>query len=137
MTEKVVKRGYVKWTDEDGVFHKEPLADHPEMLTKAEPVEQLRAEEARRLNASAEEQVEEAKETRDEDFKETLAALKKAPDEVHTAAELVGNAPASAAEEPATSTPEERKQAETINEPLIETSHERALRELREETGGE
>ncbi len=86
--EKEVKRGYVKWTDEDGVFHKEPLADHPELLEDASPKEQLRAEEARRLNAAAEEAVAIDQEEADEAILDTLEALQDAPDNVLTAADL-------------------------------------------------
>ncbi len=108
--EKEVNRGYVKWTDEDGVFHKEPLADHPELLVKASPREQLAAEEAKRMNAAGEKEMQKTKEEGDELFLDTLADLKAAPEEVLTGTQLVsgefdaeGNAvtkPASAAEEP-------------------------------------
>lgn len=101
MTEKTVKRGYVRWEDENG-FHKEPLADHPELLASASPKEQLRAEEARRLNAAAEEYLEEAAESEEDAAKEALVELKKAPEDVLTADQLVDEeVPASGAEEPA------------------------------------
>lgn len=126
--EKIVKRGYVKWTDEDGVFHKEPLADHPELLAKASPTEQLRAEEVRRLNAAADEAVEEKKSDADADTKETLEALKSAPEEVLTAGQLTTEetAPASAAEEPVVS-----------EEAPVDADREAALAALREKTATE
>jgi len=129
MEEKVIKRGYVKWTDEDGVFHKEPLADHPELLAKADPAEQLRAEEVRRMNASAEEYVADIEDTRDEDLKEALVELKAAPEEVLTAAQLTDVAPDSGAEEDG----EKSEEVERLQEDA-DTDHEAALRELREKT---
>lgn len=114
--EKEIKRGYVKWTDSDGNFHKEPLADHPELLADASLKEQIQAEEAKRLNAAGEEAIQDDEHEAEKDQVETLAALKKAPDDVLTTGDLavvdhgdgVGRiepapevtAPASAAEEP-------------------------------------
>lgn len=83
MKDYVIKRGYVKWTDEDGVMHKEPLYEYPELLAKASTSEQIAAEEARRLNESAERAEPEAA-----DEEETLEALKSAPDDVKTVADL-------------------------------------------------
>jgi hypothetical protein len=51
---KVIVRGYVKWTDKDGVFHKEMLADHPDMLAKATEEQKAQAEEVVALHKSAE-----------------------------------------------------------------------------------
>lgn len=101
-TKKEVKRGYVKWTDEDGVFHKEPLVDHPELLEDASPEEQLIAEEVRRLNGQAEVEVMEAEEDNDQDLLDTLHALQGAPEDVLTAAQLTDEpeAPAAAPEDP-------------------------------------
>lgn len=98
MTDKVIKRGYVKWTDEDGVFHKEPLSDHPDMLKDASPQDQLAAEEVRRMNAAAEEMAEKPVE---DNTKEVLEELKAAPDDVLTAAALTEDEPLSAPEEDA------------------------------------
>lgn len=106
--EKEVKRGYVKWTDEDGVYHKEPLVDHPELLKAASPKEQLAAEEVRRLNEAAEES---EKPDEDAEILETLDELKKAPDEVLVAADL------------------DETESEPSNEPL-----DPKLQELREKT---
>lgn len=128
--EKTVKRGYVRWTDENGVFHKEPLANHPDLLASASPQEQLRAEEARRLNAAAEEAAAEVSESEEKDLKDTLAALKAAPEEVHTAAQLVEEEPASAASEPVS-----EDSALPSDEP-IDSEHQAALDELREKTAG-
>lgn len=85
---KEIKRGYVKWTDEDGTFHKEPLADHPELLNSASPKEQLQAEEVRRLNDHGEEVLEKQKDEGDANYRATTAALKKADDDVLTAGDL-------------------------------------------------
>lgn len=84
--EKVIKRGYVKWEDENG-FHKEPLSDHPELLVRASAEDQLRAEEVKRLNAAAEEKEEQVEDNHD--VEDTLKALKAAPEDVLTAAQLV------------------------------------------------
>lgn len=112
MTDKEVKRGYVKWTDDDGVFHKEPLINHPELLAKASPAEQLAAEEVRRLNASAEEDVEEDKEEANENIEEVLEDLKKAPEDVLTASQLINqDIPASGAEEVDEDTSPEHQEA--------------------------
>lgn len=69
--EKEVKRGYVKWTDEDGVFHKEPLYDHPELLAKASDNEKEYARQLKEMNnpeetpeVPVEEEVEEIPELR-------------------------------------------------------------------------
>ena len=101
--EKVIVRGYVKWTDKDGVFHKEALVDHPELLAKASSEEQLAAEEVRRLNAAGEEYYATREEENDDELKETLVELKKAPEDVLTAAELDdgGEAPQPAAHDEA------------------------------------
>lgn len=106
--EKEVKRGYVKWVDEDGVFHKEPLVDHPQLLKNASPREQLAAEEAKRMNAAVETVEEDSEEAQDELFLDTLADLKAAPADVLTASQLEvteETKPASAVEEPAMKTP--------------------------------
>lgn len=129
--EKVVSRGYVKWTDEDGVFHKEPLYKHEDMLAKASPAEKLAAEEVRRLNAAAEEFYADRDEDVNEDLLDTLDALKEAPEDIHTAAELVAeldeaeSAPLSGAEEPA---------AKTEDKKPVDKEHDQGLEELREET---
>lgn len=86
---KEIRRGYVKWTDEDGVFHKEPLHEHPELLAQASAAEQIAAEEARRLNEAAEEYLESRDDHVEEDQLNTLEALQEAPDDVLTASELV------------------------------------------------
>lgn len=87
-TEVAIRRGYVKWTSPDGVFHKEPLVDHPDLLATASAREQLQAEEARRLNESAE-LAELSDEVAEEvAIKETLEELKAAPDDILTAAQL-------------------------------------------------
>jgi len=135
---KEVKRGYVKWTDENGVFHKEPLVDHPELLAKASPEEQLAAEEARRLNAAAEEFLADREEDGEEAIVEALADLKAAPEEVLTASQLTEEAPMSGAEDPG----EKSGQVETLQEPAATdpndqenvSEHDRALAELREAT---
>ena len=130
MTDKVIRRGYVKWTDDDGVFHKEPLADHPELLTSATPEQQLEAEEVRRLNAAGEEALRAQDDAHIDDIAETLIALKAAPEEVLTAAELPDSeAPASAPEEPKTGTPV----APVGITPEAE-AHDAALTELRDST---
>lgn len=98
MTEKVIKRGYVKWEDENG-YHKEPLADHPELLKDASPKEQLAAEEARRLNEAAVEYLEAQEEEGENRYEEALEELKAAPEDVLTAAQLTEEAPAAAPEE--------------------------------------
>lgn len=143
-TQKEVKRGYVKWYDTDGVFHKEPLADHPELLKDASPREQLAAEEAKRMNAAGEREVEETKEEGDQLYLDTLADLKAAPEEVLTGIQLVtgefdaeGNTitkPASAAEEPIAtpnfdSSPMNRQPNSNESD-----EHETALKELRAAT---
>ncbi|RZK45219.1 MAG: hypothetical protein EOO61_00755 [Hymenobacter sp.] len=123
MTEKVIKRGYVKWEDENG-FHKEPLSDHPELLAKASPREQLYAEEVKRQNTQAEQLVAENEDDAEQDTKDTLEALKAAPEEIVSATQLTAEEPAAAPEEPA------------IVETPVEDSDDReaALRELREKT---
>lgn len=85
---KVIKRGYVKWVDEKGVRHKEPLYKHPELLKDASPEEQLAAEEARRLNEAAEKTLEARDSERGGEVLEVLEALKEAPADVLIAAEL-------------------------------------------------
>lgn len=45
--DKVIQRGYVKWIDKEGVFHKEPLFKHPEMLAKATDEQKVAAEEVK------------------------------------------------------------------------------------------
>lgn len=87
--DKVVRRGYVKWTDKDGVFHKELLSEHPDLMTDASPEEQLATEEARRLNGAAKEFLEARDAENDDDVADTLEALKDAPDDVLTASDLV------------------------------------------------
>ena len=42
-----IKRGYVKWTDDKGVFHKEPVALHPELFLEKEPSLDLDSEDDR------------------------------------------------------------------------------------------
>lgn len=140
--EKVISRGYVKWTDEDGVFHKEPLYDHPEMLAKATPAEQLAAEEARRLNAAAEEYYSGVEDTAEQDARDTLEALKEAPEDVRTSGELVAELDkAEGSEEsheieilkaPADETVVEERGA--ADEPADNPDHQQALDELREAT---
>lgn len=44
-----IKRGYVKWTDENGVFHKEPLYLHPDLLATATDEQKRDAEAVRVL----------------------------------------------------------------------------------------
>ena len=122
--EKVIKRGYVKWIDENGEFHKEPLADHPELLAKARPVDQLRAEEARRLNAAAEERLAEDEVETQVVAKEVLEELKAAPEEVLTAAQL---------DEPVV---EETKPASAAEEPVAD-ERQKALDQLRKDTASE
>jgi hypothetical protein len=118
MTDKVVKRGYVKWEDENG-FHKEPLSDHPELLAAASPREQLYAEEVKRqLEATPQ------PENDDEDIMETVEALRAAPEEIVSATQLTEAEPASAAEEPVS------------EENAVDSDHEEALRQLREKTSG-
>lgn len=51
---KVLVRGYVKWTDENGVFHKELASEHPELLDKATEAEKLSAQEALEYHEQAE-----------------------------------------------------------------------------------
>ncbi len=128
-----IKRGYVKWTSEDGVFHKEPLFEHPDLLASASPEEQLRAEEVRRLNEAASVESENREEAAEEDAVDTLEALREAPAEILTASALVGALeeaeaePASAAEEPVSSEP-------TSDEALWSEDHHRALEQLKEAT---
>jgi hypothetical protein len=38
-----IKRGYVKWTDSSGVFHKEPLIAFPDMFDDATEKQQQEA----------------------------------------------------------------------------------------------
>lgn len=52
--DKVISRGYVKWTDKDGVFHKEMLVDHPDMLAKATDEQKLDAEIVEQSHKDAE-----------------------------------------------------------------------------------
>lgn len=111
---KEVKRGYVKWEDENG-FHKEPLSDHPDLLADASPREQLYAEEVKRHNALADTHFEQEEKSQDEVIEEALEELKSAPPEVISAASLVEEVPAAAPEEP-----------------VVEEDD--ALRELREKT---
>ena len=89
--EKEVKRGYVKWEDENGVLHKELLSDHPELLKAASPREQLAAEEAKRMNAAGEKTATETEEEGNKFYLDTLADLKAAPADVLTAADLALN----------------------------------------------
>lgn len=98
-TEVAIRRGYVKWTDPEGVFHKEPLVDHPDLLATASAQEQLQAEEARRLNESAE--LAELSDEADAEAEtlEVLEELKKATDDIITAAQLDETAFDSAIEE--------------------------------------
>lgn len=44
-----IKRGYVKWTDSDGNFHKELLVNHPDLLKDASDAQKRAAEEASML----------------------------------------------------------------------------------------
>ena len=83
---KEIKRGYVKWEDENGVLHKELLSDHPELLKTASPREQLAAEEAKRMAA-----VEKPQEEDNELYLDTLEDLKAAPADILTGAELTTN----------------------------------------------
>lgn len=83
-----IKRGYVKWTDEDGVFHKEPLADHPELLEKANTFQKIAAEEVRRLNEDAEKKEEDFEAWAKKNAEETLEALESAPEHVLTTGDL-------------------------------------------------
>lgn len=113
-TEKEIKRGYVKWTDENGVFHKEPLVDHKELFEDATPEQQLAAEEVRRLNAAAAEEQEDNEEDAEQWTLDKLHALQGAPKEILTADQLPDDmveedtrptitevVPSSGAEEPA------------------------------------
>ena len=84
---KEIKRGYVKWEDENG-FHKEPLYKHPDLLADASVEEQIAAEEVRRLNEAAEEFQEETDEDAEQEAWDVLHALKGAPDDVLTVAQL-------------------------------------------------
>jgi hypothetical protein len=86
---KEIKRGYVKWTDEDGTYHKELLTDHPELLAKATDRQKIAAEEARRLNDDAEKQMNIDAASVVEDASKTLVALKAAPVDVLTTGDLV------------------------------------------------
>lgn len=114
--EREIKRGYVKWTDENGVFHKELLSDHPELLKEASPKQQLAAEEAKRQADQAEKITVESESTQEELLLETLHDLKAAPADVTSAAELTETQPMNASEE--TKTP----------------AHSAILRELKEKT---
>ncbi len=135
MVEKEIKRGYVKWEDDEGVMHKELLTDHPELLASANPKQQLAAEEARRMAEAGETEVAEDKAEEERVVVETLEALKSAPPEVLTGAQLPEDEqvevtkPASGAEEPAAN-PNNTKPADS--RPLNE--HEMALQELRSKT---
>jgi hypothetical protein len=109
MTEPVkeIKRGYVKWTDENG-FHKEPLVDHPELLKAVSEKEQLKAEEVARLNESAEEFQANSEKTAEADYAEALEVLKTS--DALTAAEAYAEidqaeAPVAAPAEPVTEDP--------------------------------
>jgi hypothetical protein len=84
---KTIKRGYVKW-EENGVFHKEPLYKHPDLLASASVEDQIAAEEVRRLNEAAEEFLLERELEGQEDAEAVLEALKAAPDDVLTAEQL-------------------------------------------------
>lgn len=81
---KTIKRGYVKW-EENGVFHKEPLYKHPDLLASASVEDQIAAEEVRRLNEAAEEFLLERELEGQEDAE---AVLEAAPDDVLTAEQL-------------------------------------------------
>jgi hypothetical protein len=116
MSEKEIKRGYVKWEDENG-FHKELLTDHPELLAKATPIQQLAAEEAKRSEAAAVESAKEDEKDAEATVEDTLEALRSAPPEVITATQLAEEVPESGSEE--TDESEE---------------HARALQELRKRT---
>ena len=138
-----VKRGYVKWTDKDGNFHKEPLADHPELLAAASPREKIAAEEVRRLNAAAEEFYEELEDAGDEDALETLEALKSAPDDVLTTADLTvaddgeGHEEIVPVEEPVDSEDLHNWNTESpapVEEDLWSEDHAKALEQLKETT---
>lgn len=87
-TKKEISRGYVKWYDDDGTFHKEPLADHPDMLADATPAQQLDAEEAKRLNAAGEEALKVDDKQQEEEIKTALEELKAAPKDILTADQL-------------------------------------------------
>ena len=52
--DKVLVRGYAKWTDENGVFHKELATEHPELLAKATEEEKTSAQEALEYHEQAE-----------------------------------------------------------------------------------
>lgn len=54
-----IKRGYVKWTDKEGVFHKEPLWKHKDLLAEASPEQYAIAMEVKALTS---EEVEEKQE---------------------------------------------------------------------------
>lgn len=125
---KEIKRGYVKWTDENGVFHKEPLADHPELLAKASPKEQIAAEEVVRLNAAAEAQIAETEGDVEEDQLETLEALKTAPEHVLTTGQLTTEVVDG--EEIIVPVDE----VLVLEEPLWSEDHEKALAQLKEAT---
>lgn len=45
-----IKRGYVKWTDSEGVFHKELLKSHPDLYEEATEEQKLAADEAAELS---------------------------------------------------------------------------------------
>lgn len=125
---KEIKRGYVKWTDENGVFHKEPLADHPELLAKASPKEQIAAEEVVRLNAAAEAQIAETEGDIEEDQLETLEALKTAPEHILTTGQLTTEVVDG--EEIIVPVDE----VLVLEEPLWSEDHEKALAQLKEAT---
>lgn len=146
-----IRRGYVKWTDEDGVFHKEPLHEHPELLAKASAAEQIAAEEVRRLNEAAEEYLEKREDTVEEDQWETLGALQEAPDYVLTTNQLTTDADGEIVpvpEEPITSTDLDTEEVRVAKEELLaklvrkdplpeelwSEDHEEALVQLERET---
>lgn len=132
MTEKEIKRGYVKWTDDDGVFHKEPLADHPELLAKASPREQIAAEEVVRLNEAAAKQIAETEAEAEGDEVETLEALKSAPDHILTTGQLT--VAEVDGEEIIVPVDEVEPLVLSAPEPLWSEDHNRALEQLKKET---
>jgi hypothetical protein len=131
MEDKIVNRGYVRWTDDDGVFHKEPLYDHPDLLAKASPAEQLAAEEARRLNASAQEYYDSQEDNAEKDAVDTLKALKAAPEEILTSAELVADQDIPDDQD---ESPEVATMKRSADDATADPEHDDALAELRENT---
>ena len=110
-----IKRGYVKWTDKDGVFHKELLSDHAAELAKASPEQQLAAEEARRLADDGEKQTKIDEAVGADTVKETLTALKAAPADVLTSSDLVAVDDGKGGEKIVPNT--ERVTSNTLNDP--------------------